>query len=187
MRLAVEQCERQFQAALGDDLLHLRFTLRTGAGHDKTQVGLTLKTPGGGLQKQQAQLAQFTVTTARHQRNDLLVLTQPQIAARGGSIRFEWYLIRQGMAYATYRHAMTPVDLLLERKQSEHQVGRFLNSQNTLFTPGPHRRTDVVHRGNARFAQTKLYAQCKIRGVDANEHIRLLLFEPFDKLLADTQ
>gem|GEM_PF-4647486 len=82
---------------------------------------------------------------------------------------------------------MAGVDGRFHREQAQHQVGAGTDLLRTLLAPRPDRRADVVHRGDTALFQPALHAQVEVRGVDADEHVRLPLQHPRTKLTAQLQ
>src|SRR3546814_9448618 len=73
------------------------------------------------------------------------------------------------------RYLVLVVEPGLERKQREHQIAGVTDLQYPLLTPGPYRRTDVVHGLDSGAAQLELKPEIEVRCVDADEYIRQLL------------
>ncbi len=187
MSLTVIERQRQFQASLGHNRFHLLTALRAGARHDELQVRLTFKAPGGGLKKDAPQLAQLAVAAAGQQGQHTGIRLNAERLARSGAVRLQRNAVSQCVTNTAHSHTMAAIHLFLEGEQGQHQIGRLGNAQHALFTPGPNRRTDVMHGGNTHIAQALLYPQGEIRRVDADKHVRLLLLEVFNQLAANAQ
>src|SRR3546814_19589042 len=73
------------------------------------------------------------------------------------------------------RYLVLVVEPGLEWKQREHQIAGVTDLQYPLLTPGPDRRTDVVHGLDSGPAPLELKTEIEVRRVDADEYIRPLM------------
>lgn len=76
------------------------------------------------------------------------------------------------MPHKRYRYPVIFIELRLERQQRQHQVHGAGDADNTLLAPGPDRRADIVHTGDAGLATALFHTKVEIRGVDADDHVR---------------
>jgi hypothetical protein len=117
------------------------------------------------------QAGDFTATAARQQRDDLGVGGQIEQRARGGAVNLDRNGIGERVSHELRGHTLALVEPLLERQQAQHQIDRLVNAPYAALPPGPHLRTDVLHRRNPRRVEPRREPQVGVGRVDPDEHI----------------
>ena len=181
---AVDQLDRDLGRVLAADRLDHVAQPRDHR-HDEARAGPRPGDLARGAEEARRDVLDLRAAAARQHRDQRLVVADLERGARLGPRRLDRDLVGDRMADVDRVDAVLGVDLGLERKDAEHQVGGLLDLLDPLAAPGPDRRADEVHRLHAGGAQLDLEVEVEVGRVDADEGVGLVLHQPLGQLVAD--
>ena len=157
---------------LRQDGLELGAAVLVDHRHDDAQAGVLAHQQLRGLQEAGREQPDLRFAAAGHQGQHPAAGLQAQARARGRAVRPHRNEFGQGVADVGHGHDLPAVQLDLEGEQHQHMRDRAADLVDALEAPGPDRRADEMHGGNAGGAQLFFQAQVEVRRIDPHEHVR---------------